>query len=124
MEDDEESDEHEQVKADYSDKLKRYLVVQLGRRRSAGGIGGRKGHDQGWNRQAALSRGAAKAYGKAAKRSMKALNAFSWSRVTTVSIKNSIAGTYYYLCSVSAAGYKDTTAADLQLFEDLLLSRG
>ncbi|GJX86426.1 hypothetical protein Tco_0337200 [Tanacetum coccineum] len=46
------------------------------------------------------------------------------SRVTTVSIKISTAGTYYCLCSVSAAGYKDTTAADLQLFEDLLLSRG
>ncbi|GJQ92495.1 hypothetical protein Tco_0003634 [Tanacetum coccineum] len=29
-----------------------------------------------------------------------------------------------YYCSVSAAGYKDTTAAELQLLEDLLLSRG
>ncbi|GJT37603.1 putative ribonuclease H-like domain-containing protein [Tanacetum coccineum] len=46
------------------------------------------------------------------------------SNVTTVSIKISTAGTYYCLCSVSAAGYKDTTVADLQLFEDLLLSRG
>ncbi|GJV29599.1 hypothetical protein Tco_1386047 [Tanacetum coccineum] len=45
-------------------------------------------------------------------------------QITTVSIKISTAGTYYCLCSVSAAGYKDTTAADLQLFEDLLLSRG
>ncbi|GJX65471.1 hypothetical protein Tco_0299814 [Tanacetum coccineum] len=36
----------------------------------------------------------------------------------------STAGTYYCLCSVSAVGYKDTTVADLQLFEDLLLSRG
>ncbi|GJT39314.1 hypothetical protein Tco_0939179 [Tanacetum coccineum] len=46
------------------------------------------------------------------------------SKVTTVSIKISTAGTYYCLCSVSAAGYKDTTVADLQLLEDLLLSRG
>ncbi|GJY79214.1 hypothetical protein Tco_0485015, partial [Tanacetum coccineum] len=45
-------------------------------------------------------------------------------KVTTVSIKISTAGTYYCLCSVSAAGYKDTTVADLQLLEDLLLSRG
>ncbi|GJV56171.1 hypothetical protein Tco_1457176 [Tanacetum coccineum] len=45
-------------------------------------------------------------------------------QITTVSIKISTAGTYYCLCSVSAAGYKDTTVADLQLFEDLLLSRG
>ncbi|GKF21864.1 putative reverse transcriptase domain-containing protein, partial [Tanacetum coccineum] len=29
-----------------------------------------------------------------------------------------------YYCSVCAAGYKDTTAAELQLLEDLLLSRG
>ncbi|GJV87873.1 putative reverse transcriptase domain-containing protein [Tanacetum coccineum] len=36
---------------------------------------------------------------------------------------HSTAGTYYCLCSVSAAGYKDTTVADLQLLEDLLLSR-
>ncbi|GJU56862.1 hypothetical protein Tco_1234628 [Tanacetum coccineum] len=35
------------------------------------------------------------------------------SKVTTVSIKISTAGTYYCLCSVSAAGYKDTTVADL-----------
>ncbi|GJY74963.1 hypothetical protein Tco_0479394 [Tanacetum coccineum] len=47
-----------------------------------------------------------------------------FSKVTTVSIKISIAGTYYCLCSVSAAGYKDTTVVDLQLLEDLLLSRG
>ncbi|GKD07409.1 hypothetical protein Tco_1187094 [Tanacetum coccineum] len=46
------------------------------------------------------------------------------SKVTTVSIKISTAGTYYCLCSVCAAGYKDTTVADLQLLEDLLLSRG
>ncbi|GJW06305.1 hypothetical protein Tco_1568728, partial [Tanacetum coccineum] len=46
------------------------------------------------------------------------------SKVITVSIKISTAGTYYCLCSVSAAGYKDTTVADLQLLEDLLLSRG
>ncbi|GJZ45630.1 hypothetical protein Tco_0593226 [Tanacetum coccineum] len=46
------------------------------------------------------------------------------SKVTTVSIKISTAGTYYCLCSVSAAGYKDTTVADLQLLEDLLLSGG
>ncbi|GJZ77929.1 putative ribonuclease H-like domain-containing protein [Tanacetum coccineum] len=46
------------------------------------------------------------------------------SKVTTVSIKISTAGTYYYLCSVSAAGYKDTTVADLQLLEDFLLLRG
>ncbi|GKE81886.1 hypothetical protein Tco_1551886 [Tanacetum coccineum] len=45
-------------------------------------------------------------------------------QITTVSIKISTAGTYYCLCSVSAAGYKDTTVADLQLLEDLLLSRG
>ncbi|GJT64423.1 hypothetical protein Tco_1015903 [Tanacetum coccineum] len=45
-------------------------------------------------------------------------------QITTVSIKISTVGTYYCLCSVSVAGYKDTTAADLQLFEDLLLSRG
>ncbi|GJS13186.1 hypothetical protein Tco_0407658 [Tanacetum coccineum] len=44
------------------------------------------------------------------------------SKVTTVSIKISTAGTYYCLCSVSAAGYKDTTVADLQLLEDLLLN--
>ncbi|GJY68552.1 hypothetical protein Tco_0471534 [Tanacetum coccineum] len=36
----------------------------------------------------------------------------------------STASTYYCLCSVCAAGYKDTTAAELQLLEDLLLSRG
>ncbi|GKA38720.1 reverse transcriptase domain-containing protein, partial [Tanacetum coccineum] len=29
-----------------------------------------------------------------------------------------------YYCSVSATGHKDTTADDLQLLEDLLLSRG
>ncbi|GJZ17522.1 hypothetical protein Tco_0553645 [Tanacetum coccineum] len=46
------------------------------------------------------------------------------SKVTTASIKISTAGTYYCLCSVSAAGYKDTTVVDLQLLEDLLLSRG
>ncbi|GJX54611.1 hypothetical protein Tco_0282980 [Tanacetum coccineum] len=46
------------------------------------------------------------------------------SKVTTVSIKISTAGTYYNLYSVSDAGYKDTTIADLQLLEDLLLSRG
>ncbi|GKB02197.1 putative reverse transcriptase domain-containing protein [Tanacetum coccineum] len=46
---------------------------------------------------------------------------FERSKVTTVSIKISTAGTYYCLCSVSAAGYKDTTVADLQLLEDLLL---
>ncbi|GKD56243.1 zinc finger, CCHC-type containing protein [Tanacetum coccineum] len=46
------------------------------------------------------------------------------SKVTNVSINISTTSTYYCLCSVSAAGYKDTTVADLQLFEDLLLSRG
>ncbi|GJU49116.1 retrovirus-related pol polyprotein from transposon TNT 1-94 [Tanacetum coccineum] len=34
---------------------------------------------------------------------------------------HSTASTYFCLCSVSAAGYKDTTVADLQLLEDLLL---
>ncbi|GJY80125.1 hypothetical protein Tco_0492876 [Tanacetum coccineum] len=36
----------------------------------------------------------------------------------------STVGTYYCLCSVYAAGYKDTTAAELQLLKDLQLSRG
>ncbi|GJW03270.1 retrovirus-related pol polyprotein from transposon TNT 1-94 [Tanacetum coccineum] len=36
----------------------------------------------------------------------------------------STAGTYYCLCSVSAAGYKDTTVTEFQLLEDLLLSKG
>ncbi|GJQ99076.1 hypothetical protein Tco_0522061 [Tanacetum coccineum] len=39
-------------------------------------------------------------------------------------VKANTASTYYCLCSVCAAGYKDTTAAELQLLEDLLLSRG
>ncbi|GJW25628.1 hypothetical protein Tco_0039439 [Tanacetum coccineum] len=34
-------------------------------------------------------------------------------RFLLLSIKISTAGTYYYSCSVSAAGYKDTTVADL-----------
>ncbi|GJT28418.1 hypothetical protein Tco_0908693 [Tanacetum coccineum] len=41
-----------------------------------------------------------------------------------LSVEVSTTGTYYCLCSVCAAGYKDTTAAELQLLEDLLLSRG
>ncbi|GJR00383.1 hypothetical protein Tco_0523367 [Tanacetum coccineum] len=39
-------------------------------------------------------------------------------------LRVSTASTYYCLCSVYAAGYKDTTVAELQLLEDLLLSRG
>ncbi|GKE84119.1 hypothetical protein Tco_1557861, partial [Tanacetum coccineum] len=39
------------------------------------------------------------------------------SRIAIVKHKVSTAGTYYCLCSVSAAGYKDTTVEYLQLLD-------
>ncbi|GJW09551.1 hypothetical protein Tco_1575378, partial [Tanacetum coccineum] len=101
LEDDEESDEHEQVKADYSDKLKRYLVIK-------------KDDDIAINVIPLATKLPVIVDYKLHKEGL-------MNRVTTISIKISTAGTYYCLCSVSAADYKDTTAADLQLFENLLL---
>ncbi|GJZ37933.1 hypothetical protein Tco_0584124 [Tanacetum coccineum] len=176
LEDDEESDEHEQVKADYSDKLKRKVKrqgwpggVKVGFReevrrlrnrvvRSQVEVGGRTSRRSGprlglvgrgqWtekrNPRKEVERGKERFSAGGESRgvvgfrtgigdggaistvSMKLLLPVEvkTAQITTVSIKISTAGTYYCLCSVSAAGYKDTTAADLQLFEDLLLSRG
>ncbi|GJR55506.1 hypothetical protein Tco_1406027 [Tanacetum coccineum] len=44
-----------------------------------------------------------------------------WRNLQGYKLKVSTAGTYYCLCSVCATGYKDTTATELQLLEDLLL---
>ncbi|GKE28178.1 hypothetical protein Tco_1443562, partial [Tanacetum coccineum] len=97
LEDDKESDEHEEVEADDTAELKKHLVIK-------------KDDDISIDAIPLATKPPMIVDYKLHKEG--------------VMHKVSTATTYYCLCSVCAAGYKDTTTAELQLLEDLQLSRG